>query len=274
VEAKTIQLRDKRKLAYAEYGKPDGVPVFYFHGTPGSRLLPSEDIALVERLGVRLVAPDRPGFGMSDFQPDRQFLDWPDDMVELMDGLGIRQCNIVGFSGGGPYVAACAYKISERLTRVVMGSSPAPFNAFGEPSQLRTPEEFQSRAQTFAEEVRERPDEMYQEMLSSLPTSDCETLMRPDFRVFMIATFQEALRNGIQGYVHENLLLFTRSWGFSLEAITAEVHIWHGESDSNVVVDNAHYLNQHIPNSIIHLLPGIGHLLPLRCWEEICGIFV
>ena len=57
VESTTIQLRDKRKLGYAEYGKLDGVPVLYFHGTPGSRLLPSGDINVAEKLGIRLIVP-------------------------------------------------------------------------------------------------------------------------------------------------------------------------------------------------------------------------
>ena len=31
-------LPDGRKLAYAEFGNPDGYPVLYFHSSPGSRI--------------------------------------------------------------------------------------------------------------------------------------------------------------------------------------------------------------------------------------------
>src|SRR5689334_602661 len=127
---KTIQLGNQRMLGYAEYGNLDGVPVFLFHGTPGSRLVLGEITTLAERLGIRLVVPERPGFGLSDFQPDRMILDWPDDVVELADRLTINRFGVIGVSGGGPYAAACAYKIPQRLTKVVMLSSPAPFNAF------------------------------------------------------------------------------------------------------------------------------------------------
>jgi hypothetical protein len=82
---KTLQLRDGRQLAYAEYGDPNGSPVMLFHGNPSSRLswglIPGSPF----RPRLRLIAPDRPGFGRSDFQPGRQLLDWPDDVCELAD---------------------------------------------------------------------------------------------------------------------------------------------------------------------------------------------
>jgi len=34
----TIKLADGRALGYAEFGNPSGVPVFFFHGFPASRL--------------------------------------------------------------------------------------------------------------------------------------------------------------------------------------------------------------------------------------------
>ncbi len=87
-----VILPDRRKLAYAEYGKPDGYPVMYFHGTPSSRLEPAvigdETWA---RLGLRVIAPDRPGMGGSDFQPRRGFSDWPKDVLALADTLGLGQ---------------------------------------------------------------------------------------------------------------------------------------------------------------------------------------
>jgi pimeloyl-ACP methyl ester carboxylesterase len=61
----TIDLVDGRVLGYREYGEVTGMPVVYFHGMPGSRLDP---VALDEeyrRLGVRVVAIERPGYGLS-----------------------------------------------------------------------------------------------------------------------------------------------------------------------------------------------------------------
>jgi hypothetical protein len=75
-----ITLRDGRTLAYAQYGAPDGRPIIHCHGTPSSRvegdLLFSGNSAA--EVGVRIVVPDRPGMGRSEFQAGRSILDWPE----------------------------------------------------------------------------------------------------------------------------------------------------------------------------------------------------
>jgi hypothetical protein len=86
---KTIQLSDGRSLAYLDSGNPEGRPVFYFHGGPGSRLEGYLYNELNQQLGIRMIAIDRPGYGLSDFQEDRTYLDWPDDVSELANQLGI-----------------------------------------------------------------------------------------------------------------------------------------------------------------------------------------
>src|SRR5215510_3131644 len=104
--AQFVDLPDGRRLAYAEYGDPQGHPTFYFHGLPGSRLeavLAAESAA---QAGIRLVASDRPGVGGSDPQPRRTLLDWPADVVQLADRIGVARFSIIGVSGGAPYAAA------------------------------------------------------------------------------------------------------------------------------------------------------------------------
>ena len=112
----TIRLKDGRTLGYTDLGNSDAKPVFHFHGFLGSRLeailLSEKDI---ENLNIRLIGIDRPGIGLSDFKKNRTLLDWPDDVVELTDALGIDKFIVEGISGGGPYAAACAYKIPELL---------------------------------------------------------------------------------------------------------------------------------------------------------------
>ncbi len=122
----TLQLNDGRSLGYAEFGDPGGKPVFFFHGTPGSRLFRPPD-EITRKIGVRLITADRPGYGLSTFQPGRRILDWPADIAQLASHLGIHKFAVSGHSGGGPYVAACAYAIPERLTvaAVLSGAGPA-----------------------------------------------------------------------------------------------------------------------------------------------------
>ncbi|MFC1530325.1 alpha/beta fold hydrolase, partial [Gemmatimonadota bacterium] len=124
-----VTLKDGRTLGYDEYGAPGGTPIFYFHGHPGSRIewpyFHSDNDAI--EMNARIIAADRPGHGLSDSKRGRQILDWPDDVVELADALGIERFAILGCSGGGPYAAACAFRIPERLTAtaIVCGMGPA-----------------------------------------------------------------------------------------------------------------------------------------------------
>jgi pimeloyl-ACP methyl ester carboxylesterase len=128
-KAATIRTVDGRKLAYMEGGDPNGAPVFYFHGLPGSRSdfdRPLGHEALAGS-GVRVIGVDRPGFGASDFQPGRRYDDWPADVATVADALGVARFGVLGYSAGGPYVVACARALADRLTfaGIVSGVGPA-----------------------------------------------------------------------------------------------------------------------------------------------------
>ena len=123
-----ISLNDDRTLAYTEYGIPDGEAVLHFHGSPSSRLegtLANAD-SIATHLGLRLIFPDRPGFGRSDFKASRTLLDWTEDVVELADQLNIDKFIVVGLSGGVPHALACAYKLPHCLNGagLISGISP------------------------------------------------------------------------------------------------------------------------------------------------------
>jgi pimeloyl-ACP methyl ester carboxylesterase len=122
----TISLRAGRTLAYAESGDPNGVPLVFLHGWCGSRLTRHPDDSVTASLGVRLITIDRPGVGLSDRRRGRRLLDWPDDVAELMDRLGVDRFGLVGHSGGGPHALACGVRLADRITRlgVVCGFAP------------------------------------------------------------------------------------------------------------------------------------------------------
>ncbi len=123
-----ITLKAGRKLCYAEYGDLDGMPIMVFHGNPNSRLLWGVIPGSPFLPGVRLIAPDRPGFGQTDFKKGITTLEnWSNDIVALADSLGIEKFAIFGPSGGGPFALACAWKIPERLTAVGIFASVGPF---------------------------------------------------------------------------------------------------------------------------------------------------
>jgi pimeloyl-ACP methyl ester carboxylesterase len=100
-----------RRIAFCEYGDPTGRPVVVVHGSPGSRY---EGLSLdnaAATAGLRLIVPDRPGFGRTDPHTDKGFHSWDDLLtrtgVRVLLGVGIggfNECSVVGcgvgFCGG------------------------------------------------------------------------------------------------------------------------------------------------------------------------------
>ncbi|MBI2785775.1 MAG: alpha/beta hydrolase [Legionella longbeachae] len=113
--ALSLELKDGRQMGFAEYGNPDGQAIFYFHGLPGSRLEAGHlhDVAVANNF--RLIGLDRPGMGLSSYEPKRRTLSWVEDVEDFADSMGINKFSIIGHSGGAPFVAACAYTIPHRL---------------------------------------------------------------------------------------------------------------------------------------------------------------
>jgi pimeloyl-ACP methyl ester carboxylesterase len=122
-----LDLPDGRSLAWCEYGRPDGNPVLYFHGIPGSRIDGRLVADVTAEAGVRMIAPDRPGFGLSTLQAGkRSYVGWASDVERLADALEIGRFAIVGYSCGGPYALAAAAVLGHRVSQVAVVSGVAP----------------------------------------------------------------------------------------------------------------------------------------------------
>jgi pimeloyl-ACP methyl ester carboxylesterase len=282
-----IRLRDGRHLGYAEYGDLQGRSLFYFHGFPASRLEAGLLDPAARRCGVRVVAADRPGFGLSDFQPGRRIRDWPDDVLALASVLGIDHFAVVGVSGGGPYALACARYIPRRLTRVgvVCGLGPLSESwalrdmlwsrrlvfvlARRAPWVLRL-----IHAGLFGPLLKRRP-EMILSMIARNPvTADRRLLVREDVGKALLGSIRESIRAGPRGILYE-LSLYTRPWGFRTEEIDPTVDFWHGEADAIVPVAHAHALLGRLPHARCVILPGEGHFsLPIDHMDGILHTLV
>jgi pimeloyl-ACP methyl ester carboxylesterase len=281
---KQIKLKDGRMLAYVEYGAPGGRPVFYFHGHPGSRLdwllFDTDDSAM--ELNARIIAVDRPGTGLSDFKPDREVLNWPNDVIELADILQLNSFAVLGISGGGPYAAACAFKLPGRLTATAIVCGMGPSEAPGAQEGMswiyagKTPEERRQMLMGVASLIRENPDQLVSQMQQApFPKLDKVLMDQPELAKMIVdLTFGEALRSGIDG-LDQDAALYARPWGFQLQDITAEVYLWHGEPDINVPVSVGRYVADTIPNCHATFFPEEGHFSIARNHiQEILNVLV
>lgn len=275
-----IRLHDGRRLGYADYGEGDGAPVFAFHGTPGSRLMLRVADEPAKRLGIRLIAPDRPGFGLSNLQPGRTLVDWPDDLVQLADALGIRRFSVAGISGGGPYAAACAWKIAGRLDQVaiisgvgpVAGAELTPGLAWRHRALFGVSERaprLTRRALRLGELAWKRAAGLaFGTVLAFAAPVDRPILRRESVRRALTDGIKEAFREGSAGLAHE-LALFARPWAFSLRQIEIPVRLWHGEADRLVPVAMGRHLAAAIPRCRAEFLPDAGHAWIFAHAEEL-----
>ena len=247
----SIVLKDGRRLGFAEWGNPAGKPSLLFIGGSSRLAYP-----MVEMPDVRLITVDRPGLGLSTFQPNRRLLDLPDDIVELLDALNLQQVAVVGISQGGPSALACAYKIPQRLIAGSVVSSLAPPRFFELHPNLSSsvatfakwaknfPPAFRFQAELATWMVRLNPRWTFQQVLKTLPPNDRAVYeAQPELIPMFISDLIETYRQGSRGSAQEALLAYSL-WGFRLEDIRAPVYVWHGENDSSVPVAMAHYLAQ------------------------------
>ncbi len=279
-EGRTLRLRDGRFLGYAEYGDPKGKPLFYFHGFPGSRLEARLAHDAASHTGVRVVALDRPGMGLSGFKRGRRMADWPADVAQAADALGIGRFTVMGLSGGGPYAAVCALMIPKRLTAAAIVSGVASFDSPGATEGMnrqnrlmfllgrRLPWLARLPMWWLARQSRRNPERLLDQMRRSVAEPDKPYLDRPEIRDMFKADIVESFRQGSRGPAWE-LLLYSRPWGFRLEDISMPVHLWQGDADANVPVSMGHYQAQAIPNCHAAFYAGEGHLLCIDRMPEI-----
>jgi pimeloyl-ACP methyl ester carboxylesterase len=266
----TIQLADGRQLGYAELGQTDGFPVLYFHGGNGSRLESQWFKSAVEHHGIRLIAPDRPGFGLSDFQPNRTFLDWADDVKQLTDSLGIEMYSVFGLSGGAPHVLAVCTRLAEQINRAVIVSGVAPPNAPNRFKGMWFPIRllfFFSRYVPFIKTLFLKQmgkfysdrDMMEKRMLQALPQPDKDLIQkRPDILDIYVEDATESHRNGIQGDSWE-WNLYVNDWGLNISQIQTSIGLWYGKVDQNAPLTMGEYYAKALPNSTLHVVDNGGH---------------
>jgi len=271
----TLCLSDGRQLGYAEFGDPQGSPAFHFHGFPGTRLTASLHAEDATAAGVRLIAPDRPGMGLSDFQRRRRIADWPHDVSELADALGIDRFAVLGVSGGGPYALACACEIPQRISLcgVISGMVPIDYAMQAENVKRTNVALFRMARRTpwllrpviwLALGRISRNEEAMRKTLRStlgeLPTQDRELMEDASIEPIVVEDAMEVHRHGSKGCAYE-LKLYGRDWGLRLEDIACEdIRVWHGELDVNLPAEAMRKLVERIPNCKATFYPNEAHL--------------
>ena len=271
-----IRTASGRRIGYAEFGDPAGIPVFYFHGTPGARIEAGLIADEATAAGVRLMALERPGIGLSDYKPGRRILDWPADVACVADALGYAGTNfgVLALSGGAPYALSCIRCMPERLTQVAIVSGHTPMCVSGSPAGSedrmiawvgRRPRLARLAFKIEGNRLRKHPDRTLEQIAAHWAASDRELILcNSEYRAATIETLREATRCGPDGIVTDVTLL-GGAWGFSLDSLPASsVSFWQGGCDPIAPPAMGHYFQRHVAGSELTIDPRAGHLTMLK----------
>ncbi|MET9490041.1 alpha/beta hydrolase [Nocardia sp. NPDC006630] len=245
-----------------------------FHGAPGSHVEGTAFAdAAARAVGVRLIALDRPGMGMSTLSPRKQVADFADTVAAVADYFRVERFAVLGASGGGPYALAAAARLSERVSKAVVVSSPAPFDdqtagkgagGVKRSGGLMILRRFPFLARPAAARMKQvvRKPRGLAAMIAQMSPADRDRITGDDWlRDQLAANIQEAFKTGTRGVAVDFQVLFARPWGFDPADIIVPVEIWHGNGDGNVPIEDGYRLAAMVPGSKFEEVQGAGHLL-------------
>lgn len=267
-----LQLPGGAKVGLAVYGDPDGFPVLAFHGTPASRLMYRKGDEAAATLGLKLIAPDRPGYGLSPLDRDATLQSRTDMHVAIADALGLDRFAVLGISGGAPYATALASRLRRRAAALALVSPMGPiadYVAAGEPDLPMLQRRFflklsqrgwlvRPGAALGVAAFRAAPTVCSRVFKTALGGDDGRILSDRNVRDSLIVMTEEAVRSGASGAVAD-FAIFGKPWNIDYAGITAPTTLWSGTADKVVPIPVCAYLARQIPHSQFITLPGAAH---------------
>jgi pimeloyl-ACP methyl ester carboxylesterase len=267
---------DGRTLTFAEWGDPDGFPVFSLHGTPGSRFARYHDESTYSAVGARVITYDRPGYGGSDRHPGRRVVDCVGDVAAIADTLRLERFAVIGTSGGGPHALAVAARLPGRVTRATCNVGVAPYglpdfdwfegmdalNVREARWALQGEEVLAPELEREAAETLERVSADPAKLLSDeweLSEADRAELAKPERHEVFRQMVSEAFRTGVWGWVDDDLCILS-PWGFDPAEIGVPTRVIYGLTDVLVPAPHGEWLARHVPGAEVVSEESLGHL--------------
>lgn len=240
-------------------GRPDELAVVWHGGTPNTGVPPEPLFAAAERLGIRFLGADRPGYGGSSRRPRAPLAAIAEDVARVADAAGVGRFATLGHSGGGPRSLATAALLPDRAIAAVAISAPAPPGAAGldrfrgmAPGVVREQAAVVRGEQAITEELeRDEFDE------SVFTAEDFQAL--DGAWAWFGPVVRDAVSHGVAGQV-DDLLTQAAPWGFEPGDVAVPVLVVHGTADRVVPVAHGRWLAEHLPDAALRAVPGAGHL--------------
>ena len=259
-----VALPDGRTLhAYDTGPAAERLVVVWHHGTPNIGPPPEPLFADAERLGIRWLGYDRPGYGGSSPRPGRTVASAAPDVAAVADAAGVERFAVMGHSGGAPHALACAALLPERVSALVAISSLAPFAADGldwfagmAPSGVAG-----LRAALEGREAKERHEASATDDGSGFTAAD-RAALAGDWS-WVMTVVMPALEGG-PGALIDDDLAYVAPWGFDPAAIRRRVLFVHGSEDRVVPATHGEWLAAHVPGAELRFGRNDGHVSVLH----------
>jgi pimeloyl-ACP methyl ester carboxylesterase len=269
-----LQTRTGRKLEVREYGDDAGHTVFFFHGLIGSHYQAAYIADQAREHGLRIIAPNRPGVGASEFVERKSPLEAVDDIEDVAAALGLFEFSVIGISGGTPYALATLLRLGSRIRTVTLISGMGPMRLPGALEGMdrrrrlilavgsRYPQVARRRLRTELVRFRADPDRFLRRLIATWSVSDRQLFKRKEVYDLFMKDLHQVFTEG-QGpeSLAQELTLY-RNYGFSLKDLPAyrRITLWQGLDDNIVPPAMAWQLIQTLPNREAHFVPG-GHFV-------------
>ena len=258
----TLSCEDGRLLHF--YDHHGGTAVFWLHGTPNIGPPPEPLFADAQRLGLRWIGYDRPGYGGSTEHPGRTLASSAGDIAAIANHLGIERFAVMGHSGGASHALACAAAVPHRVLAAVAVAGLAPFGASGLDwfAGMHPAGQAGLRAAMAGRAAKLAHEEAAPEFDTTLFTdTDWAALSGP--WSWFDKVVGPALAGGLAGLVDDDIAYVTPA-GADYSRIAAPVLLLHGGQDRIVPLSHGEWLAQHCASAELWRRPGDGHLSVLH----------
>jgi pimeloyl-ACP methyl ester carboxylesterase len=271
-----LEMRTGRPLEVVEYGDPHGRPAFFFHGLIGSHYQASYVALQAAREGLRIIAPNRPGVGRSEFVRRSLAIETADDVEDVAQELGLDRFSVIGISGGTPYALAALSRMPDRIETVTIISGMGPTRLKGALAGMdqrrrmilaagsRYPQVALRIFEGAGKQYRADPERFLRKLVATWSTADRKMFQRREVFDLFLKDLEQVFSNrkGEESLAQE--LLIYRNHGFTLSSLPRSrlVTLWQGLDDNIVPATMAWKLVNALPNAEVTIVPG-GHFMAI-----------
>lgn len=254
-----VQLADGRVLTVHDTvvpGGPGSLTLVWHHGSPQTGALLEPLVSAAAERGIRLVSYGRPGYGGSSARPGRDVASAAEDARQVADALGLERFAVIGASGGGPHVLACAALLPDRVAGAVCLAGLAPLtDAFDWYAGMVSDGGLRAAVDGRAARARHAATEVFD---PNVFTPDDWAALRGAWSS-LGADAERAGAAGPDGLIDDDVA-FVTPWGFDVADIAAPVLLVQGGQDRVVPPAHAEWLLRANPSAELWLRPRDGHI--------------